>query len=408
MPLASRSTLIYAITGIILFSLGLRTGVAAVSPLALVIDLDVALVGLPLGALGTIPPIAYALAASVSPWFAKRVGLEWVAVLMSVLAGIAHIWRGVSPSYASFFAATVVLMLAAGVGNVIVPGLVKLYAPHAIGQVTAAYTTSMAISSASPAVLGLWMADEFGWRISLASWSLVSIVGAVPWLVVMPFAKARGLAEAEMEAGSVPRRPAQSLWKSPTAVSIMVIFSVSGTTAYTWFAVLPVILFDISGLTLTQSGVALGLFAILGLPLSLLIPPLAAKRGVAPILVGAAVVFGLVGIFGLLFFPTVAPLVWVALLGLAPLAFHLSLTLIGRRTRDHLGALELSGFVNTMGYTIAASGPLLVGLLFQLTGEWTMGLIFLGISVACQIPAIWVLAREGIVEEELADAQLQV
>jgi CP family cyanate transporter-like MFS transporter len=61
-----------------------------------------------------------------------------------------------------------------------------------------------------------------------------------------------------------------------------------------------------------------------------------------------------------------------------------------------------------MGYTIAASGPLLVGLLFQLTGEWTMGLIFLGISVACQIPAIWVLAREGIVEEELADAQLQV
>jgi CP family cyanate transporter-like MFS transporter len=403
-PLASRSVVIYAITGIILFSLGLRTGVAAVSPLATVIDLDVALVGLPLGALGTIPPIAYALAASVSPWFAKRVGVEWAAVLMSVLAGLAHVWRGISPSYTSFFAATVVLMLAAGVGNVIVPGLVKLYAPRAIGQVTAAYTTAMALSSASPAVIGIWLADEFGWRFSLASWSLVSIIGALPWLLVIPFAKVRGLAEAELVGDISVGRPRQSLWKSPTAVSIMVIFSVSGTTAYTWFAVLPVILFDISGLSVAQSGAALGLFAILGLPLSLVIPPLAAKRGVAPILVGAAVVFGLVGILGLLFLPTVATLLWVSLLGLAPLAFHLSLTLIGRRTRDHLGALELSGFVNTMGYTIAASGPLLVGLLFQLTGEWTLGLVFLAISVACQIPAIWVLAREGIVEDELAAA----
>jgi len=404
-PLAPRSVVIYAITGIILFSLGLRTGVAAVSPLATMIDLDVALVGLPLGALGTIPPIAYALGASVSPWFAKRVGLEWAAVLMSVLAVGAHIWRGISPTYASFFAATVVLMLAAGVGNVIVPGLVKLYAPNAIGPVTAAYTTALSISSASPAVVGLWLANEFGWRISLASWAVVSLVGVLPWLLVIPFAKARGLAEAQMGGGVPVKRPTRSLWKSPTAVSIMVIFSVSGATAYTWFAVLPVILFDVSGLTLAQSGAALGLFAILGLPLSLIIPPLAGKRGAAPILVAAAVVFGLVGILGLILNPTAAPLLWVGLLGLAPLAFHLSLTLIGHRTRSHLVALELSGFVHTMGYTIAASGPLLVGLLFQLTGAWTLGLVFLGLTVVAQVPAIWVLAREGIVEDELADAQ---
>jgi CP family cyanate transporter-like MFS transporter len=393
---------IYAITGIILFSLGLRTGVASVAPLAADITLDVALAGLPLGALGTIPPVAYAIAASVSARLARRIGIEWAAIAMSVLGAMAHVWRGLSPTFASLFGATVVLMLAAGVGNVIVPGLVKLYAPRAIGSVTAAYTTAMSISSATPTVLGLWISDVYGWRWSLASWAVVSLVGALPWLLVVPFAKARGIAQTQDTSIAEPQPHSSTLWRSPTAVSVMVIFSVSGATAYTWFAMLPVILVDISGLSAAQAALSLGLFAVIGIPLSLAIPPLGARRGWAPKLVTAAVVFGVLGIGGLLVIPTVLPFLWVTLLGLAPLAFHLSMTLIGQRTRHHIVALDLSGFVNTMGYTIAALGPLLVGLLFQATGTWTVGLIILGSTVLIQIPAIWVLARESFVEDELA------
>lgn len=402
MPIASRSVVIYAITGIILFSLGLRTGVASVAPLAADITLDVALAGLPLGALGTIPPVAYAIAASVSARLARRIGIEWAAIAMSVLGAMAHVWRGLSPTFASLFGATVVLMLAAGVGNVIVPGLVKLYAPRAIGSVTAAYTTAMSISSATPTVLGLWISDVYGWRWSLASWAVVSLVGALPWLLVVPFAKARGIAQTQDTSIAEPQPHSSTLWRSPTAVSVMVIFSVSGATAYTWFAMLPVILVDISGLSAAQAALSLGLFAVIGIPLSLAIPPLGARRGWAPKLVTAAVVFGVLGIGGLLVIPTVLPFLWVTLLGLAPLAFHLSMTLIGQRTRHHIVALDLSGFVNTMGYTIAALGPLLVGLLFQATGTWTVGLIILGSTVLIQIPAIWVLARESFVEDELA------
>jgi CP family cyanate transporter-like MFS transporter len=293
-------------------------------------------------------------------------------------------------------------MLAAGVGNVIVPGLVKLYAPRAIGSVTAAYTTAMSISSATPTVLGLWISDVYGWRWSLASWAVVSLVGALPWLLVVPFAKARGIAQTQDTSIAEPQPHSSTLWRSPTAVSVMVIFSVSGATAYTWFAMLPVILVDISGLSAAQAALSLGLFAVIGIPLSLAIPPLGARRGWAPKLVTAAVVFGVLGIGGLLVIPTVLPFLWVTLLGLAPLAFHLSMTLIGQRTRHHIVALDLSGFVNTMGYTIAALGPLLVGLLFQATGTWTVGLIILGSTVLIQIPAIWVLARESFVEDELA------
>lgn len=390
-----------ALSGIVLFALGIRTGVAAIAPLAGQIELDVALVGVPLGALGTIPPIAYAIAASVSPWLARRIGVEWVAIAMALVGALAHVWRGVSPTYLSLFVATVVVMLAAGVANVVLPSLVKQYAPRAIGPMTAAYATAMALSSSAPTVVGLWVAHEWGWRVSLASWAIVSVLGAIPWIFVLPFARVRGAAEAQASIDSGPPRPPLRLWSSPSAVSIMLVFSVAGVSAYTWFGLLPVILVDISGLSQASAALALGLFAILGLPLSLVVPQLAVRPGWPPYLVAAAAVFGLVGIAGLLFAPGWMPFVWVGFLGLAPMGFHLSLTLIGKLTRDYRGALEVSGFVNTMGYLFAALAPVLVGLAFELTGGWTWALVGIGVVMAGQIPLIGILAKEAIVEDEL-------
>lgn len=405
MPLSPRSLYVFAITGIVLLALGLRTGVAAVSPIAGSIELDIALVGLPLGALGTIPVLAYALAASFSPWLARLVGLEGSALAVAGLAALAHLWRGISPTYLSLFVATVVLMVAVGVGNVILPALVKLYAPRAIGKVTAAYATAMSLSSAAPTVVGVWVAGNYGWRVSLATWALVSIAGAVPWLVLLPFAKKRGAAEVAI-ADTLPINVAPSVpfTRSPTAMAITAIFAVSGSTAYSWFALLPLILMDNAGLDVAGAALALGLFAIMGLPLSIIIPPLVVRPGFAGPLVVVAIACGLLGVGGLLFFPSVAPFAWVALLAIAPMTFHMSLALIGHRTANHLSALMLSGFVNKFGYLFAGVGPILVGLGYQLTGGWELSLsIVLGFFVF-QIPAVWVLSREHNVDQELRDS----
>ncbi len=404
MPLSPRSLYVFAITGIVLLALGLRTGVAAVSPIAGSIELDIALVGLPLGALGTIPVLAYALAASFSPWLARLVGLEGSALAIAGLAALAHLWRGISPTYLSLFVATVVLMVAVGVGNVILPALVKLYAPRAIGKVTAAYATAMSLSSAAPPVVGVWVAGNYGWRVSLATWALVSIAGAVPWLVLLPFAKKRGAAEVAI-ADTLPINVAPSVpfTRSPTAMAITAIFAVSGSTAYSWFALLPLILMDNAGLDVAGAALALGLFAIMGLPLSIIIPPLVVRPGFAGPLVVVAIACGLLGVGGLLFFPSVAPFAWVALLAIAPMTFHMSLALIGHRTANHLSALMLSGFVNKFGYLFAGVGPILVGLGYQLTGGWELSLsIVLGFFVF-QIPAVWVLSREHNVDQELRE-----
>lgn len=405
MPLTPRSVVVFALTGIILTALSIRTGVAALSPLATTIELDIPLVGLPLGALGMIPPLAFSLAAAFSPWLARKVTIEGAAVVVAGLAIIAHLWRGFSPNYASLFVATIVLMLSSGIGNVILPALVKLYAPRAVGAMTAAYATAMAISATAPTVAGVWMADAFGWRLSLATWALISFVGAIPWLVVIPFAKRRGIAEAELNATLPIPLAAVSLSRSPTALSIMVIFGVSGATAYTAFSLLPLMLSDIGGLGRTEAALALGLFSIMGLPLSLLIPPFAVKPGRAGLLVGVAILTGVVGWSGLLLIPGTLLYLWVTLLAIAPMTFHLSLTLIGQRTKNHFSALQLSGYVNRAGYLFAAVGPLLVGLGYQLTGGWEISIIALIVLSLLQIPAVWVLSRERLVDDELREAR---
>lgn len=405
MPMTPRSVVVFALTGIILTALGIRTGVAALSPLATTIELDVPLVGLPLGALGMIPPLAFSLAAAFSPWLARKVSIEGAAVVVAGLAIIAHLWRGFSPNYASLFVATIVLMLSAGVGNVILPALVKLYAPRAVGAMTAAYATAMSVSATAPAIAGVWMADAFGWRLSLATWALISFVGAIPWLVVIPFAKRRGIAEAELNATLPIPLTAVSLSRSPTALSIMVIFGVSGATAYTAFSLLPLMLADLAGLGREEAALALGLFSIVGLPLSLLIPPLAVKPGRAGILVAVAILTGLVGWSGLLFFPEVWLYGWVILLSIAPMTFHMSLSLIGQRTKNHFSALQLSGYVNRAGYLFAAIGPFLVGLGYQLTGGWEISIVALLILTLLQIPAMGILHRERLVDDELREAR---
>ena len=67
----------------------------------------------------------------------------------------------------------------------------------------------------------------------------------------------------------------------------------------------------------------------------------------------------------------------MALAGLGPLIFPLALVLINLRTRTHDGAIALSGFIQSVGYTFGAFGPLVVGVFHELTGGWTVPLLFL-------------------------------
>src|SRR4029079_8355183 len=83
-------------------------------------------------------------------------------------------------------------------------------------------------------------------------------------------------------------------------------------------------------------------------------------------------VIGIGGMAGLLIAPAASPLLWSVLVGLGMSVFSLALTVIALRARTPEDTARLSGMVQGLGYLMAGVGPLLFGLLHDVTGGWTV------------------------------------
>ena len=103
--------------------------------------------------------------------------------------------------------------------------------------------------------------------------------------------------------------------------------------------------------------------------------PIALRGGAARWVPAVLPVIALVGLTGLIAAPD-AILGWVIVLGPASGAsLGVSLTLMAQRARDHHGASALSGMAQSVGYLMAAAGPVLFGALHSATDAWLLPLL---------------------------------
>ena len=386
-----------ALAGIVLFAFSLRSAVASLSPVLAFISVDFPMPPAIIGLIGTVPPVCYALFGILTPQLERRFGLERLALAAMVLAAIGMTWRALAAGSITLLLATAVIFAAVGVGNILLPPLVKKYFPDRIGLMTTVYSPTMALATLTPPLIAVPVADLAGWRFSLGMWAVFALVAMVPWIALLVHARAAGPDE-DIEAANP--RVFGRMWRVPLSWALTAGFTVSGVLAYTSFAWLPTILIDTAGATPATAGALLSLFAAMGLPSSLLVPVLVVRYNATRALFGFAVVAGFGGIAGLLFAPQAATWLWVALLGLATLLFPLTLVLLGLRVRTHEAAVALSGFVQSVGYAIVALFPFGIGLLHAATASWTWPLIVLAVVVATAIPAGAVAARSRTVEDD--------
>lgn len=402
-----------ALVGIVLVAVNLRTAVAAISPIAEQIAVDVDLDDVGLGLIGAIPPVAFALSGLVGAALARRVGLEPLTVLCIVAIVVGQVVRGVAPSYLVLLAGSVVTFAGIGVANILLPPLVKRYFPDRVGLLTAVYVAMLAIGTAVPSALAVPIADSAGWRVSVGMWSALALVSLAPWIVVADrhrrdrraarAAPAGGLGSEDEEAGlPQPVRMPGRIARSRTAWGIAVIFAVSSFNAYACFSWLPRLLVDTAGVGQADAGVLLALYSLVGLPSALVVPPLVARMTNAGWVVWAGAAAIVSGFLGLLLAPAAAPWLWVALAGLGPLLFPAALVLVNLRTRTEHGSIAMSAFAQGVGYTGGAAGPLLIGVLYEATDGWRVPIVvFLATAVAA-IAAGFALRRRGYVEDEAA------
>jgi CP family cyanate transporter-like MFS transporter len=259
---------------------------------------------------------------------------------------------------------------------------------------TAVYTTAMAAGTTAGAGLTVPIGslgpagDE--WRTGLASWALFSAVAVLPWLPT--------LAGDRPDRAAAPPVSARALARSPIAWTLMLFFSFQSFQAYIsfgWFAKF----FDGHGLSESTSGWLVALLAAVQIPVSMVVPSLAARR-IRPLLLVLVSCY-VVAYAGMLLAPVGGAWLWMVLAGIGGGMFPVALTLIGLRARTAATTAALSAFVQTVGYVIAGSGPLLFGVLHGATGGWGAPMALLIAAMVINFAAGWRASRPGYVDDEL-------
>ncbi|MDQ0646749.1 CP family cyanate transporter-like MFS transporter [Microbacterium natoriense] len=412
-----------ALLGIVLVAFSLRSAVASLSPVIDHVAEEFPISSVVAGLIGAAPPVCFAVFGLLTPLFERRFGLERVAVAAIGLIAAGLVLRSLSGDSTSLLAATTVVFAGVGSGNILMPPLVKKYFPDRLGLMMTVYSTTMAVSTFVPPLVAVPIADSAGWRVSLGLWGVFAALALIPWVTMLltdrtgasgaagalvkpPFVENPDDRDAaEVATGPIVTSPANPkvfgrLWRLPMAWSIALVFGASSTLAYVSFAWLPAILIDVGGVSAADAGLLLSLFGLMGMPCSLLVPILIVRFHATRPVFFFGIACGLIGLAGLLFVPTVGLPLWVAMFGLAPMLFPLSLVLLSIRSRTPESAVALSGFAQSIGYAVAALFPLLIGVLHEATGSWQVPLLLLvGVLIAV-IPAGWIAGRRRTIEED--------
>ncbi|GAA3591439.1 MFS transporter [Klugiella xanthotipulae] len=408
LPVTSRFGKFFVLVAILLMSVNLRSAVASMSPVFVFINEDIPLNSAVKAVIGMMPPILFAVCGVLTPMLVRRTSLEVATIIALSIQVTGLLMRAVTPDTTWLIIGSACAMGGMGMGNVLLPPLIKRHFPQRIAVMTTVYVTLISVGTFVPAFLAVPIASAAGWRVSMGIWCSLAAVVIIPWLVVAFQQRSQGIRLGSPMAGepepgvAATDRPAGRVWTSRVAWAVTVVFTLSSMNAYSMFSWLPVILQDSAGVSAAEAGSLMGLYAFMGLPAALLVPALASRLGSVSKLIYFAIACGLVGYAGLWVMPGTLTWLWVVIAGLGPTLFPIALLMINRRTRSHRTAVTLSGFAQSVGYTVAAIGPLGVGLLHDLTGGWGAGYAVLCVFFLGGIWAARVLRTPQTVEEDWA------
>lgn len=376
----SRPPVPLLVAGIILVALLLRSPVTGLGATLGMVTRDLHLTGLTAGIATTLPTICFAILGGLAPMAARRSGAERVLAAAMVVSAIGLAVRASSNSAGLFLTATAAALTGAAVGNVLMPAMVRGHFPNRVGPMTALYTTTLALGMTAGAALTVPLQQALGggWRTGLGFLTVFALAAALPWLLLSVRAGGRG----GPAVGASDDYISVSVSADRSARSLMVFFGAQSLNAYAVFGWLP----SIAATNGTpDAGILLPIVSAMAIPISVMMPTLAARLGDQRPLVVLTTVCYAGGYLWLLILPGAVGWPAAVLLGAGNGAFPLAVTLVGLRTMDPRVTSALSGFVQGGGYLLAASGPLFVGVLHQYSGGWGIPLILLLFTLLPQL-----------------------
>ncbi|MGI0704618.1 CynX/NimT family MFS transporter [Pseudomonas aeruginosa] len=351
--------------GILLIAANLRAPFTGVPPLLGSIQADFGLSTTAVGALTTLPLLAFALVSPFSALFGREYGLERVlfGALATIALGIAL--RSIGALW-SLYVGTGIIGMGIAVGNVLLPSLIKRDFPNSVASLTGAYALSMGVAAALGSAAVVPLTHAMGWRSALAAFLVLPVTALAVWAVQLG-------ARTKPASGTASPPHGGRVWRSALSWQVTLFLGLNSTIYYIAIGWLPAILLD-AGLSAERAGSLHGVLqlatAVPGLVLGPILSRMRDQRLPAAVVAG----FSVIALAGLMTMPQAA-LAWSVLFGLGTGAgIILGLTFIGLRTRNAHQAAALSGMSQCVGYLLAAVGPMAMGALHDALDGWRVPL----------------------------------
>lgn len=191
------------------------------------------------------------------------------------------------------------------------------------------------------------------------------------------------------------------MWRQSTAWLVTAYMGLQSTTFYVMATWLPTIETS-HGASAEQAGLRLFLFQLVGIASGLAIPRMMRRTDNQVAAAVTASVPMVVGVAGLLVAPALS-VVWIVVAGLGSGAgLVVALSLISFRGRSQQETTQLSGMAQSLGYLLAAAGPVVTGLLAQQTGGWQASLATVGVLALTQLIVAVFVGRGRRPDDNLA------
>lgn len=367
--------------------MNMRMTITSVGPLLDQIAADAGSSPAALGALVSIPLIAWGVVSPLAHSLSVRLGLEGAVGWSLLVLGIGTVWRSLPGSPLNLWLGTALIGAALAVGNVLLPVLIRRDLGRRVPLAMGAYTALLGGMGAVAAgivvpISHLKTADgELGWRMALLAMGALIPVALVLWTVVTRMSRAGpvGARRREAEPDPAPRAPAvvphqplppagRSPWRDPVAWSVTLYMACHSAVFYmiaTWLAPVQAS----RGSTAAEAGVDVMLYQLASIGGSLVLPVVyrGRMRRSVPVIV-PAVTGGTFVCIALLPIPS---LPWILLGGLGSgVSIGIALMFVAVKAAEQASASALSGMAQSVGYLIAAAGPAAFGLLSDVSGGW--------------------------------------
>lgn len=387
---------------VLALALNLRAAASSVGPLLSELGKGLGFGDGTLGFLTSLPGVIFGVLGLFAVNISKRVGVSKTLFFSAIVLVFGIALRAWVDSSWLFIVLSILGLTGIAVANVLMPAWIKMHGRSHTVRLMTLYTVCVVSSGALGASLSAPLAGalsslfdpSIGWRAALSLWGIVPIVAVIVWWVVT-----RRIGY-DYPASAAQKKSSKRIFRSPAVWAMTAFFALQSMQAYVQFGWIPQIYRD-AGVSANEAGLLLAALATLGVLGSIFMPTVVDRSKHLWIW---SLVFGVstcAGYTGLLLWPAQGRWLWVVLLGIGGMAFATSIALIPARSVEPNVTAKVSGFVQPIGYIIAALGPFLVGLLNAVTANWTASLTFLAVSGLLMAVAGAVAARDVNVDDQL-------